>query len=303
MKTNLAIMFADISGSTRIYETLGDSRARDITAKCVELMSKITQQYEGRVIKTIGDEVMCVFPSADTAGNAAIFMQESIQRSEADFGYPLRIRVGFHYGEVIEEQGDVFGDAVNLAARLAGQAKADQVITSGETCEYMHPLLKGKTRLLITTTVKGKQKSVKLYELTWGEEEDLTIMGSVSQIMTSVNPEVYLNVYYQNQEIQVNQGLSNITIGRGAQNHFMVSVAVASRLHARIEFRRGKFFIVDQSTNGTYVIMNGKVNFVHRDELPLEGQGKISLGKKFTGDEQQNNEYVLRFVVNGSLPQ
>ena len=119
-------MFADIAGSTKLYDTLGDELARAKVAKAIETMSEITRQNSGDVIKTIGDEVMCKFPTAEDAGTAAWEMQEKFEEeteSNTD-GSPVSIRIGMHFGPAILEGGDVFGDAVNVAARMAAQAKA-----------------------------------------------------------------------------------------------------------------------------------------------------------------------------------
>ncbi|MBF0588888.1 MAG: adenylate/guanylate cyclase domain-containing protein [Magnetococcales bacterium] len=277
---NLAIMFADIAGSTRLYETLGDAKARELTSRCLELLTRITGEYLGRVVKTIGDEVMCTFPSADQAADAAVRMQEEVDNQSMAWGHVLKIRVGFHYGDVIQEGGDVFGDAVNLAARMAAQAKADQIITTGETRDLMNRMLQMDTRLLITTTVKGKAKPVEIYELTWGEEEELTVMGG----MPFQQPEVQqtsMTLTFQGREIEVGAELPSATLGRGKQNHFMVPDTMSSRIHARIEFRRDRFVLIDQSTNGTFIVTTGQADtFVHRDERRIEGDGVIGLGRK-----------------------
>ncbi|MBF0283331.1 MAG: adenylate/guanylate cyclase domain-containing protein [Magnetococcales bacterium] len=280
--SNLSIMFADISGSTRLYETLGDVRARDLTSRCVELMSRTVITFQGRVIKTIGDEVMSVFPSADAAANAAVSMQESVRDQSPSWGLPLHIRVGFHFGEVIEEGGDVFGDAVNLAARMAGQAKADQIITTGETLERMNAGLRANGRVLISAQVKGKEKPIDIVELTWGEEEELTVMGGVRHNAQAPAAAFVLKVRFQEQVSELGADReSGVTLGRGNQNTFMVPDAMSSRMHNKIEFRRDRFVLVDQSTNGTYVTFkNGVKKFVHRDELVLEADGVLGLGRQ-----------------------
>lgn len=290
----LSIMFADIAGSTRLYERLGDAKARQITSQCIALMTRVTQGHGGTVIKTIGDEVMSTYPSADAAAEAAVEMQESVQSDAPSWGTPLSIRIGFHYGPVILEGGDVFGDAVNLAARMAAQAKGDQIITTGETLEAMTTDLRNNSRLLITTTVKGKVKPVEIHELTWGEEEDLTIMGGISpSVAVAAPPRLSMKVKYQGQMIEVNQDRPNLTMGRDAKNSIMIADIMASRVHAKIEFRRDRFVLVDQSTNGTYVFTNKGRKFIHRDELVLEAEGLIGLGKEVTPDTPEAVHYSV----------
>ncbi|MBF0158617.1 MAG: adenylate/guanylate cyclase domain-containing protein [Magnetococcales bacterium] len=292
----LAIMFADISGSTKLYEQLGDTRARDITSRCLELMSRIIGQWRGRVVKTIGDEIMCTFPTSDNAARAAVQMQEDVDSQNFAPGVQLQIRVGFHFGEVIQETDgskvDVFGDAVNLAARMAAQAKASQIITTGESIELMSSDLQGNSRMLISTVVKGKAKPVDIYELTWGEEEELTVMGGMGPSAMAA-PKMFMKLSAGDNEVVVNQDMASVTIGRGSQNNLMVPDNMASRLHAKVEFRRDRFMLVDQSTNGTYMMTEeGETVLVHRDERALRGNGYIGLGQKPTA----GNPLSIRFV-------
>ncbi|MBF0154620.1 MAG: adenylate/guanylate cyclase domain-containing protein [Magnetococcales bacterium] len=298
-QTRLAIMFADIAGSTQIYEKLGDAKAREITSRCIEVLSETTERYGGRVIKTIGDEVMCTFPDASEAARGAIDMQEQVSELGTELGYALKIRVGFHFGEVIQEierrKVDVFGDAVNLAARMAAQAKGDQIMTTGETVEMLAGDLQENTRFIISTTVKGKTKPVEIFELTWGEKEELTIMGGFGTAATPAAPQAKLTVSFENQSTDVTEDKPSITLGRANTNHLCVPSPMSSRVHAKIEHRRGSFFVVDQSTNGTYLMTEeGEEIFVHRDERRLVGEGHIGLGQKTGPKDPMAIRYVLK---------
>ena len=114
----LAILFADIAGSTALYENLGDTKARELVSACTSILTREMAKYKGRLIKTIGDEIMCVFPTAEGAAQAACDMQSSLEKEKPGGDVAMYVRVGFHYGEVISENNDVFGDAVNVAARI-----------------------------------------------------------------------------------------------------------------------------------------------------------------------------------------
>ena len=130
-----AILFADVSGSTRLYETLGDTQALAAIENCLGILKKLTVEHKGRVIKTIGDEIMAAFPDANTAVHVATEMQLAITAEPPIGNAKVAIRIGFHFGPVLENvsDGDVFGDTVNTAARMAGIAKGGQIITSGVT--------------------------------------------------------------------------------------------------------------------------------------------------------------------------
>src|SRR5690606_22891422 len=137
-ETPLAILFADICGSTKLYDTLGDAKARDTVARGIAVMTDATTRNRGRVIKTIGDEVMSTFKTAAGATEAAAEMQDDMKAVMVD-GVPIFIRVGYHFGPALIEGADVFGDAVNVAARMAGQAKAAQILTTAGTVKHLSP--------------------------------------------------------------------------------------------------------------------------------------------------------------------
>src|SRR5260370_9823617 len=162
-----AVLFADVSGSTKLYETAGDAIAHAAIEKCVNVMRAKPVNAKGRVIKTIGDEVMSAFANADQAADAAIEMQSAISEMPPVGNTQIGIRIGFHHGPVVERDGDVFGDSVNLAARLAGLASKGQIMTSRETIDHMTPVQKASSRRLYSIPVKGKAHEVDLYEILW----------------------------------------------------------------------------------------------------------------------------------------
>ncbi|MBI2802297.1 MAG: adenylate/guanylate cyclase domain-containing protein [Gammaproteobacteria bacterium] len=280
--SNLAILFADISGSTHLYEVLGDEAARAKVAECLELLTGVIERHAGTVIKTIGDEIMCTFPSAETAASAACDMQETLHEeiSEQTPGpTALAIRVGMHFGQAILEAGDVFGDAVNVAARMASMAKAGQIIASQSTIDELSKLLQANTRLIDRAPVKGKKESMDICEILW-QQDDVTRM-STAVATTMPDNVARMRLDYHKLSIALNAERTQVVIGRSKTADIPVDEVLASRLHVRIEQRRGKFFIIDQSTNGTYVKIDNTEAFLRREEMPLSGTGVISLGRPF----------------------
>ncbi len=130
----VAIVFADVVGSTQLYDKFGDEKASATVADCLEIMKDATHQCNGTVIKTIGDEVMSTFPTVDEAMQAAVLMQSRIsaESKKAD-AIPVSIRIGCHFGPVVQEQNDIFGAAVHTANRMTSQAKSRQIVISGDT--------------------------------------------------------------------------------------------------------------------------------------------------------------------------
>jgi adenylate cyclase len=292
---NLAILFADVSGSTRLFEILGDATARVKVAECLDTLTGVTKEHNGNVIKTIGDEIMCTFPTADDAANAATDMHEALLEdvTEGTGGEltTISIRVGMHYGPAILEGGDVFGDAVNVAARMAAQAKGGQIITSQSTVDKLSPLLRAATRFVDRAPIKGKKEEIDIFELIW-QEEDVTRMAT-GLLMEESKPEARLKVIYDGKEIIVDKQKAILIMGRSQSCDLPINEKLASRQHVKIELRRDKFFIVDQSTNGTHVLIdNSDEAFLRREEMALNGNGQISLGKSFAEGPSE----IVRFT-------
>lgn len=280
---SLAILFADISGSTRLYETLGDAQARQRVAECLALLAAEVHRHRGTVVKTIGDEVMSTFPTAIAAVQAACGMQEAVTAGAAHGQLALAIRVGLHYGPVLVEEGDVFGDAVNVAARMVGLAKANQIITTAQTVAALPPALRSATRCIDRAPVKGKQEELDIYEVIW-REEDLTRMEA-SPVSPPPPSQARLWLRVGDKEVELHAARPSVTLGRGRQNDLVIQDEYTSRLHARIEYRRQKFVLLDQSTNGTFVrSADGNVITLRREEMTLQGSGVISLGRAFGKD-------------------
>jgi adenylate cyclase len=276
------ILFADVSGSTRLYETAGDALAHAAIEKCIDIFRDKTRHGGGRVVKTIGDEVMSVFPEVSGATIAAAEIQTAIQELAPLAGSKIGVRIGFHFGPVVERDGDVFGDAVNLAARLAGLAAKGQIMTSRETVDRMAPNQKAFSRRLYAIEVKGKAQAVDLYEVLWQQSGEETAMATRADA-TSSQPQyaaAKLRLKYLNNEIVLDDTRASITLGRDRFADVTIVDRMGSRLHGKIEYRLGKFVLGDHSANGTFVTFENEPEIVlRREEVVLRNRGKIAFGQ------------------------
>jgi adenylate cyclase len=283
-QTYCAILFADVSGSTHLYESLGDKVARAAVAKCLAGLIEKVRQYEGVLIKTIGDEIMCTFASADAAVQAAWRMQESFSGDASQGRFPLTVRVGAHFGQVLREGQDVYGDAVNTAARVVELAKPEQILATRQTVDTLAPTLRNKARFVERATVRGKAEELDIFEIVWrGDDATRTIAG-----WSAPQPQgrQTLELQFGGRNLRVNHENRSVTIGRSNHNDCVVDDALVSRLHARIELRRDRFYLIDLSTNGTFVAGDGaKPVHVKRDEILLRGRGAISAGRPTVGSD------------------
>ena len=284
---DVAIMFADISGSTRLYDILGNAQALKSVEQCLGIMKKATETNGGRVIKTIGDEVMALFPNADTCLLAASEIQTQIFALPPINDLRLAVRIGFHYGPVIEEADDAFGDAVNVASRLADRAKAGQIITTKQTVSTLSAFLRTTARDLNLMTVKGKSQDIHISEIIWQANSEATMMvGQATEESTNVG----LCLTYRGKTLYLNGEKQSATLGRDSQSDLVVDDKKASRLHAKIERRRDKFVLIDQSTNGSYVTIKGYDEMLLRhEEVVLREDGRISFGHS---SEEPDAEFV-----------
>lgn len=293
----VAILFADVVGSTQLYEQLGDAKAREMVGRCLEIMRDATEANEGSVIKTMGDEVMATFPTADAAMNAAKRMQEGIS-SDAALGHEgghVAIRIGCHYGTVVREHRDIFGSAVHTANRMTSQAKAKQIITTLSTVERLSPEWQSAARQIDVATVRGKADEVVLFEVLWQPEEATSMLPTVPWSSSKKNARPRrLSLRCQGQEVTVGEGRKSVTLGRADDNDIVVKGNLISRLHARVEATRDRFTLVDESTNGTFVqTSDGEEIFVRRDNTVLSGEGVIGLGRV----AQPGTSLAIHFVV------
>src|SRR2546425_4026960 len=171
------VLFADVSGSTKLYETAGDAVALTAIGRCIERMRKAAESTGGRVVKTIGDEIMALFPSPDAAAGAASEMHATIEQLPEVGGAKLGVRVGFHSGPVIQREDDVFGDTVNMAARLVEQAGKGQIIISHETAGVFSPAVRKFTRPPYPIQGEGQAGEGLLFGGMWRPVEDRTTLA------------------------------------------------------------------------------------------------------------------------------
>jgi adenylate cyclase len=276
----VAIVFADVVGSTQLYDKFGDTKASETVALCLDVMKDATHQYNGTVIKTIGDEVMSTFPTVEEAMGASVMMQSRITAdNKKDGRIPVSIRIGCHFGPVVQEQNDIFGAAVHTANRMTSQAKARQIVISGGTVERMSPELRKQTRQIDVATVRGKLDEVALYELLWNPEEATSMLPTIEWENQGRNASRVI-LTFRDQIVDVHDQRKSVIMGRADDNDLVIKGNLISRIHAKVEMRRGKFVLVDQSTNGTFVQnLQGEETFVRRDFAEIHGEGTIGLGR------------------------
>ena len=276
----LTILFADVSGSTKLFETRGDVEARRLVAAILGALAEVTARHGGRVIKTIGDEIMCTFPGAMQGLLCAVDMQKRVAH-DPDFARDkLAIRIGLHHGEALIEENDVYGDAVNTAARMAALAKREQVITTASTINMLTNVGMLRTRAVGQARVAGKLQPIDIVDVQWQEDTSNVTMVQRAIRLDAGGAKAKLLLRYRGQVLEMDALSQPFTLGRDTASSLIVEAEWVSRNHAMIEYKRGYFVISDRSTNGTYVKVGDADELrLHRDEVHLRKSGTISLGQ------------------------
>jgi adenylate cyclase len=291
----LAILFADISGSTLLYESLGNALARQMVVRCLTMMSSRLAAHGGTLIKTIGDEIMCTFPSAGAALRAACDMQDAVQFGKPGGNTPMYVRIGFNYGEVIHEADDVHGDAVNVAARITEVARARQILATQHAVNALPPELRHRARHIRRASIKGRQALLDLFQIGWTADEDDRVRIGIPAYRKPEGQKEQLVLRHREQQFTVSERSMTATLGRSEACAIVIRDEFASERHAIVEYQLGKFFVSDRSTGGTYIGFSGgdRVHIVGEDMM-LRGSGTILLGRPFSGDPA----WIIEFSIH-----
>ena len=279
ISSSTVILFADIAGSTCLYDRLGDRQAYHCIVTSIELLKRFVDQFDGTVVEVVGDQVMAYFPSAEQAAQAACAIQRHFEETPIS-DQQIQIRIGFHYGPVLWDGFRPFGDTVNVASRMVSLAAGRQVVTTAISAERFTALTRSRACSFGKVNVKGKPHPFNTLKIEWDESDSTSLFfhGEPSLVRN------LLTLEYKSRVIRLDENQAAFSIGRGSSCDLVVSSEAASRSHARIEYRQGSFIYFDQSSNGSFVMSAGRrVNdgfnlHVHHQEWAFSGSGCMGLG-------------------------
>jgi len=291
MSSSTTVVFADLAGSTGLYEALGNARAAEAITQLTQWIGRVCDSHGGRVVKTLGDGVLSVFPDGRRALAAVLELQRSRQDRTADWPAeaPMRLQIGVAAGEVIEVDGDCYGDAVNVASRLSdlsgpGQIWATRTVVSQLRFSDREP----RYRSLGSFPLRGRQQPTEIFQVDWEDEDpgghNLTRPALLSQRPAPRPPSgggIRLARLDQQRRFRVDD--LPVHVGRAAEAEFPIDDQRVSRLHARIEWRNGSLMLTDISSYGTWVrFAGGDAELaLRRQDCILVGSGEIALGAPF----------------------
>ncbi|SMF81721.1 Adenylate cyclase, class 3 [Azospirillum oryzae] len=287
----LALLFVDIADSTMLYERIGNATAAALTQRVLTHLRRLVEEQRGGVIKSLGDGLLAAFPVCDDSARAACAMI-GIQDQHG-----MRLRVGIHFGTVIEGVGDLYGDACNVAARVQQIARPGEILATQALVDGLSPDLRGRTKPLSNVAMKGKAAPIRVHQIRTDDEADDAIESTTlgfSLVPAASRSMVTLHLSYRGQDITMSSALPRVTIGREDSSGLRIASRQTSRQHAVIDFTRESFLLTDHSTNGTYIRSGGSPPVVlRRDSTKLVGSGLIGFGAEAL-DESQDHVVAFR---------
>lgn len=290
---SLAILFADIVGSSALYRRLGNEAAEKSVDEALSRASEIVVAHRGRTVKTIGDCVLAALPDADSAVECSMAMQHAFHGHTDERGADIRWRIGFACGPVVERDNDIFGDAVNLAARIADLAKSDQILTHQSSLELLSLPHQASIRRYDEVDLKGIGTMQGVLQVSWERRSQTEVFVIPAELRDAA---FEITLRHAGKEGTFNQGDLPLGFGRAETCDWPIASGYASRAHLSLEYRRGKFTLVDHSTNGTFVIpadRGGDAVYVRNEAFPLHGEGYFCLGAR-PSEEVPQVHYRIR---------
>jgi adenylate cyclase len=300
------VLFADLRGSTALYETLGNTEATTVVTRSVSLIAQIVSTTGGVVVKTLGDGLMAVFADPGAAVVAADEMHDSLDRigpPNASSQNPkgntpvLKLQVGLAYGEVVEMSGDCFGDAVNVAARLLDHAGDNETLATISVVADLSSDVRERFRSLDKVQLRGRVEPVHVYLLEGRRFSD-TEVTAYGELLPNLEPEGIRLVWLDMNRVYAGPSLP-VILGRSPQVTYCIDDTRVSRSHARIDWHGGAFQLTDLSYNGTYVRFSNDSEIVslRRGTCTLHGSGLIGLGATLTDPTAPCVRFeILRFA-------
>lgn len=292
------VVFCDLVGSTGLFEKLGDATASHLVTQLNKALGRAITQFDGRVVKTLGDGIFAVFTQEEQAVNACcliqrelherplmLFADEKLAVTSGTFrSLHIQLQIGLESGEVVEIESDCYGDAVNSAARLADLAGAKQILTSQRVFDALPESRRSEFSSLGPMFLRGKEEATTVYRLNWQKRDeidpDATMLGvSFKEALRTQR----LELAFRGKAVQLQQSGSAIKalhMGRAATCELEVADPRVSRTHASVQVRGNQFVLTDASSYGTWVYAGGQSEplVLRRTDCVLVGEGEISLG-------------------------
>lgn len=302
----LTIAFVDLTGSVSVFETLGNDRAARAVTKLTQWIGSMGQEHNGKVVKMLGDGVLLSFTSNQHAVECMTQIQQEHAQRVAQWPDRLKLmmQIGMAHGQVVQVDGDCFGDAVNVASRLSDLAGPEQILATDTVIRKLRTRSGVRSRSLGPMRIKGRVEPCEVFRIEWQPEmlsEFLTLPADLHALAKS-RESVFggIELGWLDASHAFNLTDLPVKIGRVPEADFVVSDPRVSRMHAIIDIRSGNYVLEDVSSYGTWVRFSGVDNVIslRRQECLLHSDGEIAMGAPFTDFSSPTISFKL---VDGNM--
>lgn len=285
----VTVVFTDLTGSTGVFESLGNAKATQAITRLTQWIGRVCETHNGRVIKCLGDGVLIVFSQSIDAIQAVTELQKVHQERIRTWPeiLKMRLQVGMARGEVVEQDNDCYGDAVNVASRLSDLSGPEQILVTDAVIHQLPNNNMVRSRSMGAIAIRGRVESCLIHQIEWQNEissEIFTIAASLTSplIQQSTNIATIM-LSWLDVESSFTTFETPIFIGRDNKANFLIQDPRVSRKHVRVEWREGRFYLEDISSYGTWVRFaeSNTVIALRRQECVLLMNGELALGSPF----------------------
>lgn len=292
MGVQTTVIFTDLHGSTAVFEALGNARATEIVTKITTWTAQQCASHGGRVVKTLGDGVLVMFPDHQSAVDAVVDLQRLHSKNLMKTPLALRMpmRIGLASGEVEIVGGDCYGDAVNVASRLCDLCGPTQIWANATALRNADETQGVAFRILGPINIRGRAEPCVVYQIEWREEDVsglLTMQGELDPAYASGEVDILgreIELSWKDLTKRFKSFELPVQLGRIRSAEFVVNDPRVSRIHARLEWRNGSVMFVDASSYGSWIRFSGATGsdvLLRREECVLHGSGELALGGSF----------------------
>lgn len=295
VEDEIAVVFADIVGSTSLYLEFGDQKAFAAISACKQYMQEALATYEGQLVKTLGDGIIASFANPEKAIHAAIAMQRNMQNMQPGDTGSLHLKVSVHFGKVLREGDDIYGDTVNLAARLLEECRSGQILTTLTTMLQCEKRLRSRAFDLGNKLVKGRPEEINLFEIPWRRENVKQRKDQPDARFANDTSAVGMTMRWREEVSRVNSKTPVINLGSDPTCEIHVADPTISPYHARVELRTDGFYLVDHSNTGTILTQTGEAASIHlrHEEAMLRQDGYFFLGDHSPDEPDYGIHYLI----------
>jgi class 3 adenylate cyclase len=303
----VTVVFADLTGSTGVFESLGNAKATQAITRLTDWIGKVCEDHRGHVVKFLGDGVLVVFSESPDAIDAAIELQREHQERIRKWPEPLKMRlqIGMARGEIVRQGGDCYGDAVNVASRLSDLSGPEQILVTDLVIRQLPENSMVRYRSMGSIPLRGRIEPCVVYRIEWQSEvlsEIFTIPASLTPSPFAPRPTrpAFIELSWLDTTVGFTSVELPVFLGRDVNAQFVIHDLRVSRRHVRLEWRAGKFYLEDTSSYGTWVRFadSSAIVALRRQECVLLMEGEIALGAPF----EDFTVPTVRFKFHSGLP-